>query len=79
MAEREKWAKIISRIVRAEMVKRDISYLELAKKLNEIKVPISSDDLRSRVSRGTFSAILFVQCMRVLGVKNLSFDESFFE
>ena len=50
----------------------------LVSKLQEINVFISVEDLRARMSRGTFSAILFLQCLRAIGVTNLHLEESIF-
>ncbi len=73
------WSKIVIKILKAELAKRGIDYPSLVIKLKEINVDIAVEDLRGRMSRGTFSAILFVQCMRAIGVKNLLLEESFFE
>lgn len=77
--EKIQWPKIVSKILRAEMAKRGMSYEELVTKLETIGVLIQVGDLRGRVSRGTFSAILFIQCLRALGVKNLLIEDSYFE
>jgi len=73
------WSKIVTKILKAELAKRDIDYPTLVAKLNEIDVNISIEDLRGRMSRGTFSAILFVQCLKAIGVSNLFLEESYFE
>jgi hypothetical protein len=72
------WPKIVSRILKAELAKRAIDYPALVLKLHTIDVNISVEDLRGRMSRGTFSAALFIQCLRATGVTNLPLDESFF-
>lgn len=78
-SEKIQWPKIVSKILRTEMAKRGISYEELVIKLETIGVLIQVGDLRGRVSRGTFSATLFIQCLRALGVKNLLIEDSYFE
>lgn len=75
---RQYWTKIVSKILKTEMAKQDINYIQLTKKLAEIDIEISVEDLRARFSRGTFSAMLFVQCLRAMEVTNLSLEESFF-
>ncbi len=72
------WSKIVTKILKAELAKRGIDYPTLVVKLHEINVDISVEDLRGRMSRGTFSAALFIQCLKAVGVTNLSLDESFF-
>ncbi len=73
------WAKVVTKILKAELAKRDIDYPTLTAKLHEINVNISVEDLRGRMSRGTFSAALFIQCLRAIGVTNLPVEESYFE
>ncbi len=74
------WGKVASKIIKTEMAKRDLNYPELVTRLHDQKVSdIKVDDLRARLSRGNFSAILFVQCLKVMGVTNLPLDPSLFE
>jgi Domain of unknown function (DUF6471) len=73
------WAKIVSKILKTELAKRDMGYSKLVERLDSLDVHIRVEDLRARVSRGNFSAMLFVQCLRAMGVKNLQLEDSFFE
>lgn len=73
------WSKIVTKIIKVELAKRGVDYPTLVKKLHEINIDISVEDLRGRMSRGTFSAALFVQCLRALGVSNLPIEESYFD
>ena len=72
------WSKIVTKIIKAELAKRGIDYPALVIKLCEINVDISVEDLRGRMSRGTFSAALFIQCLKAIGVTNLPLEESYF-
>lgn len=73
------WAKVVTKMLKAELAKRDVDYPMLVIKLKEINVDISVEDLRGRMSRGTFSAILFMQCLKAIGVTTLPIEESYFE
>ncbi|MFA6038107.1 MAG: DUF6471 domain-containing protein [Legionellales bacterium] len=74
------WGKIVSKIIKAELAKRGINYPELVERLNAQGISdIKVDDLRARLSRGNFSAALFIQCLRAIGVVNLSLENSLFE
>lgn len=73
------WSKIVTKILKAELAKRGVDYPTLVIKLREIDVNISVEDLRGRMSRGTFSAALFIQCLKAIGVTNLPLEESFFD
>ncbi len=76
--EKSYWGKIVSKILKAELAKRGLSYIELVDKLSAIGVSIKVEDLRGRISRGNFSAALFVQCIKAMDIKNLQLDESYF-
>jgi hypothetical protein len=73
-------SKIASKILKAEMAKRGLSFSDLIEKLAaEQNVHLQVTDLRARTSRGTFSALLFIQCLRAMGVKTLTLDDSYFD
>ena len=65
------WAEEAKRILRAEMVRRGITYDELAKKLAEIGVEQSLPSLRTTINRGRFSAMLLLQCLTAMGCGSL--------
>ncbi len=57
------------------MVRRDVGYEELSSRLAEMGVKLSAKALRSKVSRGGFTADVFLQCMTALGVETLRLTE----
>jgi len=66
------WNKEARRILRFEMKIREIGYKELLKRLEAIGVNNETErSIVSKVSRGTFSAAFFLQCMRAMGVNAL--------
>lgn len=64
----------VKRALRSEMVKRGFSYADLAKHLVPLGVSEHEVTLRNRVSRGTFSAAFFFQCMAAMGCKTFNID-----
>jgi hypothetical protein len=73
------WTKVIYTILKMEMAKQSINYIQLVKRLDKIGVKIGVEDLRTRFYQGTFSARLFVQCLKAMEVKNLPWEELFDE
>lgn len=63
------------RIIRAEMVRRDVSYADLSGRLAELGIELSEAALRNKVSRGGFSADFFLQALRAIGVETLRLTE----
>jgi len=58
-------------VVRGEMARQQITYKELLDRLNKIGVEDTENNLRNKIGRGRFSALLFIQCLEVLGVQEL--------
>jgi len=63
------------RILRAEMVRRSVSYDDLARLLGEAGVKETNKSLRSKLSRGSFTADFFLQALAAMGVANLRIEE----
>ena len=57
-------------IIKVELAKKNINFVELAKKMNEQGYKESPDTIRSKLHRGTFS---FAFALEVLDTLNLSF------
>jgi hypothetical protein len=73
------WTKIVSKILKIEMTKKHVNFIQLAENLSQIGVKMRPEDLRNRFSTGTFGAMLFVQCLKALEVKNLPWEGLFNE
>lgn len=65
------WERLIKNMLRAEMMRRGVSYDALVERLAAIGVDENTLNLRNKVARGRFSATFFAQCMVALGVKDL--------
>ena len=65
------WGKMASRILKVEIAKQELTYKELAAKLNELGVNYKESDITARLSRGSFSAAFFIQCLKAMGAKNI--------
>ena len=55
--------------IREALVETDTSYEELAERLNEMGIDISARGLENKISRGSFSAAFYLQCMEALDVE----------
>lgn len=65
------WQAKVKRILKAELTRRDITYRELAERLQAIGVKDSERNISNKISRGTFSATFFVQCLDAIGCRTL--------
>jgi len=67
------WPQEARRLLHVELARKDIGYKELSRALETVcGIDIDPKALSNKVGRGTFSFAFFLQCMKVLGVKNVS-------
>ena len=67
----DKSDKQAARILRSEMVRRAVSYADLAKMLAEAGIEASEASIRNKVSRGAFTADFFLSVLAVMGGETL--------
>lgn len=70
--ENMNWKKEARVLVRAELVRRDLSYKDFAILLEGIGVSFEPKALSNKISRGTFSFVFFLQCMHALEVESVN-------
>lgn len=63
-----RWETEASSILKAELARRNVSYKMLSLQLAAINIDENPRQLTTKINRGTFSFIFFIQCMRVLSV-----------
>lgn len=69
MPDEKAWEELVKNLLRAEMMRRGVSYAVLVERLAELGVSDNELNLRNKVSRGRFSAVFFAQCFMALGVE----------
>jgi hypothetical protein len=69
------WNNKVKRILKSELVKRGVSTEELTILLNEQGSSETKSSVDSKISRGTFSASFFVQCMYVIGCTKIEIED----
>jgi hypothetical protein len=74
MVQRTDWEARARGIIRSEMARREVTYVQLAEKLAEIGVDENERNLRNKVSRGKFTAGFMLQCLAALGTQQLRLD-----
>jgi uncharacterized protein DUF6471 len=70
----EAWQGRASGILQAELARRHISYRELAQRLQALGINDTEKNLSNKISRGTFTAAFFIQCMDAIGCRTLRLD-----
>lgn len=69
------WTAHTKALLRAEMVKRGVSYAGLVEKLAAIGVRDSEANLRNKISRGGFTGAFLIQCLVAMGVSSLRLED----
>ena len=64
----------VKRLLKSELVKRGITTSDLVILLKNEGVNETKSSLNSKISRGTFSATFFMQCLSVIGCPKLEID-----
>lgn len=70
------WEQLVKNMLRAEMMRRGVSYEQLATRLAAIGVEDNVLNLRNKVARGRFTATFFTQCLVALGVHELQVPDA---
>lgn len=69
------WNDKPKRLLKSELIKRGITNTELAFMLSKIGVHETKASIDSKISRGTFSACFFLQCLTVIGCNKIEIEE----
>ncbi|MGB3751848.1 MAG: DUF6471 domain-containing protein [Arcobacteraceae bacterium] len=65
------WKNKAKTMIKSELAKNDMDYIELSKRLKEIGVEDNQINLANKINRGTFSFLFALQIFEVIGLKNL--------
>lgn len=74
--KRRDWQAVVKGMIKAELKRRDLSYADLAEKLAAIGIKDNERNISNKISRGTFTAVFFVQCLEAIGCRTIHLDES---
>lgn len=69
------WNTAAKRMLKSELIKRGISNADLVMLLKEIDIHETKASIDSKISRGTFSACFFLQCLSVIGCNKIEIEE----
>jgi hypothetical protein len=69
------WQAQVKGLLKAELKKRNLSYADLATKLAAVGVKDSERNISNKISRGSFTAVFFVQCMDAIGCRTIHLED----
>ncbi len=68
------WNDKVKRLLKSELIRRGISNSDLADMLKKIGVEETKSSIDSKISRGTFSASFFLQCLLAIGCEKIEIE-----
>ena len=69
------WEGEAKRLLKAELARAGVSHKVLVGRLEAMGIEDNTAALASRITRGKFSFVFFLQCMRALGVDEVRVGE----
>lgn len=74
MGWEDHWHKQASQILKAELMRRGVTYRQLTQLLPQVGGLESEASITAKLSRGRFQFAFFLQCMRAIGVQTAHID-----
>ena len=65
------WNERAANLLKSELKRHGVTYAELVVKLAKIGIAEKEVNVRNKLSRGSFTAAYFIQCLEALGVRDL--------
>ena len=75
MPNGDEWTDYVKGILKAELKRRNVSYKELAEKLEPLGLAESERNIANKIARGSFTAVFFVQCLEAIGCHTVRLRE----
>ena len=71
MLSESQWEDRAKGLLKAELKRRNLSYMELTERLGAIGVSEQEPNVRNKIGRGKFTAVFMLQCFEAIGVNVL--------
>lgn len=72
--ENSQWPDKVKGILKSELKRRNLTYRDLAERLEKMGVEEKPENINNKISRGTFSAIFFIQALTAIGATEVRLD-----
>jgi hypothetical protein len=71
----EEWAERARVFLKAELVKAEVTYVELAKRLKKHGLTETEASITNKLKRGTFPATFFLAALKAIGVEQVRLED----
>ena len=72
----EDWQARVKGLLKAELKRRNLSYADLAQRLEALGVEDNERNISNKIARGSFTAVFFLQCLEAVGCKTLHLEDA---
>lgn len=76
MSADKEWEGRVKALLKAELVRRGVTYADLVEKLAAIGVRDTEPNIRNKISRGKFTAVFLLQCLEAIGANSLRLSDN---
>jgi Domain of unknown function (DUF6471) len=72
MSNTTDWDQEAKLLLKAELARRGVTYRALSEKLEVLGISETEGAIASKISRGRYSMVFFLQCMNAVGASDVS-------
>lgn len=76
MVTDKEWQERVKALLKAELKRKSVSYADLAAKLTAMEIPETERNISNKLSRGSFTAVFFIQCLTAIGAHTVRLHEA---
>ena len=69
----EEWKEYAKGLLKAEIARKNLSLIDVARKLEAMGISESPQNISNKINRGTFGAIFMLQILKAIGCKEIRF------
>ncbi len=69
----EEWKEYAKGLLKAEIARKNLSLIDVAKKLEAMGISETPQNISNKINRGTFGAIFMLQILKAVGCKEIRF------
>jgi hypothetical protein len=75
MVDESEWQSKVKGLLKSELKRKNVGYRELAERLATLGVHDSERNIANKISRGSFTAVFFLQCLEAIGASSLRLQD----
>ena len=67
----EEWKNYAKGLIKAEIVRKNLTLIDVAKRLEEMGISETPQNISNKINRGTFGAIFMLQILKAIDCKDI--------